>query len=378
MLKTLRIVVFLLLVTTLGFFFAITLKESIFPYVSSLSRRKILNESIMLMNNIFSPINRWSNMTNVLSTKPSRVQEKMLLETLNSSSSTRLNNAFVSPSEVLKEGDGIIFLETTDRMQPSSLVLCAIESAARVYKNQPVAIFMKGLNNTNIEEMVKRHFPVLTSLRNIYFFPLRFEEVFADTPLHSWYQKINSQQQSFWTHVSSDACRLALIWKYGGIYMDTDFISIQTIPYKDFLAAESSQYCSNGIFGFSSHHDFTQICMEDFVKNYDSRIWGQQGPRLFTRILKKFCDLPEFVGSEDVMCGNNTLFNPQRFYPIICPEWKKYYEVWDKLPSFNDSYALHLWNFMNKKKLTMVPGSNTLAEHLYKQYCPFTYNAKFN
>ncbi|CAJ0967842.1 unnamed protein product [Ranitomeya imitator] len=190
--------------------------------------------------------------------------------------------------------------------------------------------------------------------------------------------KIISQQQSFWTHVSSDACRLALIGKYGGIYMDTDFISIQTIPFKDFLAAESSQYTSNGIFGFSPHHDFTQKCLEDFVKNYDSRIWGQQGPRLFTRILKTFCNLPQFVGYEDAICGNNTLLNPHRFYPIICPEWKKYYEVWDKFPSFNDSYSLHLWNFMNKEKLTMVPGSKTLVEHLYKQYCPFTYNATFS
>ncbi|XP_069584042.1 alpha-1,4-N-acetylglucosaminyltransferase-like [Ranitomeya imitator] len=378
MLKILRIALFLLLMIALGFFFGITNNESIFPYVSSLSRRKILNESMTLMNNIFSPFHGWSNITNVLSTKASRVQEKMLLETLNTSSSTRLNITFVSPSEVLKQGDGIIFLETTDRMQPPSLVLCAIESAARVYKDRPVAFFMKGLSSTNIEETVKRHFPVLSSLRNVYFFPLRFEEVFADTPLHTWYQKIISQQQSFWTHVSSDACRLALIGKYGGIYMDTDFISIQTIPFKDFLAAESSQYTSNGIFGFSPHHDFTQKCLEDFVKNYDSRIWGQQGPRLFTRILKTFCNLPQFVGYEDAICGNNTLLNPHRFYPIICPEWKKYYEVWDKFPSFNDSYSLHLWNFMNKEKLTMVPGSKTLVEHLYKQYCPFTYNATFS
>ncbi|KAM4043188.1 alpha-1,4-N-acetylglucosaminyltransferase-like [Anomaloglossus baeobatrachus] len=375
MLKKLRIVVFFLLVTSLGFFFGITTKKSIHLYTSFFSRRNILNESIMLMNNIFNPIHDWSRITNISSTKPSSVHENTLLETIKTLSITTLKTAFVSPSEVLKGGDGIIFLETTDRIQPPALVLCAIESAARVYKNRPVVFFMKGLSNTNKEEMVKRHFSALSSLRNIHFFPLKFEEVFADTPLHSWYQKINQQQQSFWTHVSSDAYRLALIWRHGGIYMDTDFISLKAIPKKDFLAAESSQYSSNGIFGFSSRHDFTQKCMEDFVQNYDSRIWGQQGPRLFTRILKKFCDLPDFVGSEDAMCGNNTLFNPQRFYPIICPEWKKYYQIWEKLPSFNNSYALHLWNFMNKEKLTMVPGSNTLAEFLYKEHCPSTYSA---
>ncbi|KAM4040714.1 alpha-1,4-N-acetylglucosaminyltransferase-like isoform 1-T2 [Anomaloglossus baeobatrachus] len=375
MLKSWRIVVFFVLMITLGFFFGLAHKKNIFPYMSYISRTKILNDSIMIVNKIFNPIHGWSNITDIFNNKLSSVQENMLLETINTSSKTMLNISFVSPSEVLKGGDGIIFLETTDRMQPPTLILCAIESAARVYKNRPVAFFMKGLSNTNKEEMVKRHFSALSSLRNVHFFPLKFEEVFADTPLHSWYQKIDPQQQSFWTHVSSDACRIALIWRHGGIYMDTDIISIDAIPKKDFLAAESSQYSSNGVFGFSPHHDFTQKCIVDFVQNYDSRIWGQQGPRLFTRILKRSCHLPEFAGFEDGMCGNYTLFNPKRFYPIPGSDWKKYYEVWEKLPSFNNSYALHLWNFVNKQKLTMVPGSNTLLEFLYKEHCPSTYSA---
>ncbi|XP_044146932.1 alpha-1,4-N-acetylglucosaminyltransferase-like [Bufo gargarizans] len=290
-------------------------------------------------------------------------------------SSTTEINVLRSPAEVLKEGDAIIFLETSDRLKLPSLVLCAVESAARVYINQPVAFFLKGLNNTNTEEMVKRHFSMLSHLRNIYFFPLILEEVFTDTPFHSWYKKINPQQEKHWLHVSADACRLALVWKHGGIYMDTDIISLRTLPSLDFLAAQSSGYSSNGIFRFSSHHNFTQKCMEDFVQNYNSKIWGYQGPRLFTHILKKFCDLPNFNSTEDVMCGNITFFNPKRFYPIPYPSWRQYYQVWNKLPTFNDSYALHLWNFMNDKNIKMVPGSNMLAEHLYKGYCPSTYGA---
>ncbi|XP_056419505.1 alpha-1,4-N-acetylglucosaminyltransferase-like [Hyla sarda] len=284
----------------------------------------------------------------------------------------------ITPSEVLKKGDGIIFLETSDRLQPPPLVLCALESAARVYKDRPVAFFMKGLNDTNIEKMVKKHFSVLSTLKNIYFFPLRFEEVFTGTPLHSWYIKLDVQKQNFWLHVSADGCRLALIWTYGGIYMDTDFITMRPIPIQNFLSSEHPQQSSNGIFGFSSHHNFTQECLEDFVQKYDSSLWGQQGPRLFTRILKTFCDIPVFNGTDDVTCANITLFNPQRFYPISYPAWRQYYQVWDKLTTFSDSYGLHLWNYMNSEKLTMVPGSNTLAEHLYKEYCPSIYAAILN
>ncbi|XP_077147408.1 alpha-1,4-N-acetylglucosaminyltransferase-like [Ranitomeya variabilis] len=373
MLQSLRFIVLLLILITISFFYGITYKENILPFIFSISGERILNGSSLLVDNMDNPFHGWSNITTVPSTIESSFQEKMLFGTSNPPSTTTFNVSPRSPSEILKEGDGIIFLESTDQMQPPSLVLCAIESAARVYKNRPVAFFMKGLNNTNIDKTVKRNFPALSSLSNVYFFPLSMEDILTDTPLHSWYQKIDPQKQSYWTHVSADACRLALIWKHGGIYLDTDVISIRTIPIKDFLAAQSSQFSSNGIFGFSSHHVFTQTCMVDFVKNYDSTIWGNQGPHLFTEVLKKVCEIPKFIDTEDVMCGNITFFNPKRFYPIPYPAWRKYFQIWDRLSTFNDSFALHLWNFMNKEKLSVAPGSNTLAEYLYKEYCPSTY-----
>ncbi|XP_071999541.1 alpha-1,4-N-acetylglucosaminyltransferase-like isoform X2 [Engystomops pustulosus] len=344
MLKAIKIAAFLLMMTTFGFYYGI-------PYTILNSVGKHLNgfTSFILKSETCNPVNGWIN--------------------------TTVTPAPRTPSEVLKEGNGIIFLESTDRMKLPPLVLCAAESAARVYKDRPVAFFMKGLNETNNEEIVKKHFPMLSSLRNIYFFPMNLKELFTGTPLDDWFSKINIQQQSYWTHVSSDGCRLVLVWKYGGIYLDTDVISIRTIPKQNFLAAEHAQSSSNGVFGFSPRHNFTQKCMEGFVKNYNSHAWGNQGPVLFTRVIKTFCDLPKFNENNETLCANITIFKPNRFYPISYPGWKSYYEVWKKLPTFDDSYGLHLWNYMNNGKVKMVPGSNVLAEHLYKTYCPSTYDA---
>ncbi|XP_075194840.1 alpha-1,4-N-acetylglucosaminyltransferase-like [Anomaloglossus baeobatrachus] len=361
MLKILRVVGLLLLVQSIGIFYAINRKKNISPYMSLFSQAIILNkfDSFLHMSRGPIPLHGWSNKTEQ--------------ETVNTPSST-IN--LRSPSEVLKHGDGIIFLETSDRMQPPALVLCAIESAARVYKNRPVVFFMKGLNGTNTEGTVRRHFSVLSSLRNVYFFPLIFEEVYADTPLLYWYQKIDPKKQPFWNSNSSNGCRLALIWKHGGIYLDTDVISKRAIPSKDFLAAQDYKSSGSSVFGFSGHHYFTLKCMEDFVQKYNGRIWGRQGPSLFTRNLKTFCDLPKFNRAEDVICGNITYFNRQHFYPISFSSWREYYKVWDKMPTFNDSYGFHLWNYMNSdERVTMIPGSNTLVEHLYKEYCPSIYNA---
>lgn len=99
-----------------------------------------------------------------------------------------------SANTILREGNGILFMETTDRMNPPSLVLCAIESAARVYPDRPVAFFMKGLEDITTEEDEKRarqQFPTLSSYNNVYLFPLRMCTLFNNTPLKPWFDKVN-------------------------------------------------------------------------------------------------------------------------------------------------------------------------------------------
>ncbi|XP_063296767.1 alpha-1,4-N-acetylglucosaminyltransferase-like [Pelobates fuscus] len=279
----------------------------------------------------------------------------------------------VNPSDILSQGNGIIFIETGNRTS-SSLALCAIESAARVYHDRPIAFFknrFSEINSVNDKDSAERR--ILSSFPNVYIFHLNLEEAFKDTPLLPWYQRINHARESYWPYISSDGCRLALMWKHGGIYMDSDIISMRPIPEKNFLAAQSSQFSGNCIYGLTPQHNFTWSAMENFVKNYNGAIWGHQGPQLFTRVLKKFCDIPKFTTIEDVNCGNISFLHPQRFSPISYPNWRRYFETWDKFPTFNDSYALHLWNKMNAKHMTMVPGSNTLVEHIYTQHCPTMY-----
>ncbi|XP_054839786.1 alpha-1,4-N-acetylglucosaminyltransferase [Eublepharis macularius] len=286
-----------------------------------------------------------------------------------------ISKTFLTQKEVMTQGRKIIFLETTDRLQPPPLVLCSVESAARIYLDRPIVFFMKGLDNNTLVD-VKSSCPALSAIsamKNVFIFPLKMDILFQDTPLHPWYLKVNTTQEKYWVYISSDASRLAMIWKYGGIYMDTDVISIRPIPVTNFLAAQSSQFSSNGIFGFHQHNWFLWDCMKNFVENYNGDIWGNQGPYLMTRMLEGLCNLTNFHKIEDKRCHNISFLHPQRFYPISYQQWKKYYEVWDSMPDFNDSYALHLWNFMNHERKNMTIGSNTLVENIYKKYCPTTY-----
>nr|XP_020724958.1 alpha-1,4-N-acetylglucosaminyltransferase isoform X2 [Odocoileus virginianus texanus] len=197
---------------------------------------------------------------------------------------------------LLGRGRIIVFLETSERMEPTPLVSCAVESAAKVYPEQPVLLLMKGLNNSMQlpPNSTSAALSLLSAIDNVFLFPLDMKSLFEDTPLFSWYTQINSSTERFWLHISSDASRLAFIWKYGGVYMDTDVISIRPIPEDNFLAAQKSQFSSNGVFGFLPHHPFLWECMENFVENYNPNIWGHQGPELMTRLLRVWCKLRDF------------------------------------------------------------------------------------
>ncbi|XP_074860454.1 alpha-1,4-N-acetylglucosaminyltransferase-like [Carettochelys insculpta] len=282
---------------------------------------------------------------------------------------------FLREEDVMSQSRSIIFVETTDRLEPPHLVSCSVESAARIYQDRPVVFLMQGLKNNAWLDSNSAYpaFSLLSAMENVYIIPLQMDALFQETPLLPWYRKINARQEEYWVHVSSDASRLALVWKYGGIYLDTDVISTRPIPVTNFLAAQASRESSNGVFGFPQRHWFIWGCMEDFVQNYNGAVWGNQGPVLMTRRLQALCNLTNFHDVEDLSCRNISFLHPQRFYPIPYPAWRRYYEVWETSPVFNNSYALHLWNFMNKDHETVVAGSNTLVENLYKMYCPTTY-----
>ncbi|KAJ1088993.1 hypothetical protein NDU88_002147, partial [Pleurodeles waltl] len=85
---------------------------------------------------------------------------------------------------------GIFFVETSERMVLPSLAACSIESAARTYPNRPVYFLMKGLSeDTSIQlKSDYRVISLLSSMKNVHILPLRFEALFQDTPLQSWYQ----------------------------------------------------------------------------------------------------------------------------------------------------------------------------------------------
>ncbi|XP_055501293.1 alpha-1,4-N-acetylglucosaminyltransferase-like, partial [Leucoraja erinacea] len=190
--------------------------------------------------------------------------------------------------------------------------------------------------------------------------------------------QVNPEKEKFWTHVLADGCRLALLWKFGGIYLDTDIISLRSMPFANFTCQEQAGIFNNAALGFPhKHHPFIWNCMEGFVVNIIEHVWVQQGPQMITRVLKKWCqidNLTAFMGTE---CNGISLWITSRFYPIPYSGWEKYCIAWkkeDREQTFLATYGIHVWNFMNSsKKRNLVAGNGSLLEYDFQMYCPTSY-----
>ena len=91
----------------------------------------------------------------------------------------------------------------------------------------------------------------------------------------------------------SDYLRLWILYKEGGIYMDTDVQTLkkfdELLSYNAFLGYEANNYVGTGIIGAEKHSESIKKIM-DF---YDADIWKvnyYNNPIIFSNVIKKYPD----------------------------------------------------------------------------------------
>jgi hypothetical protein len=142
--------------------------------------------------------------------------EMVISNTKNSSSLKQIT----SPAKLSNQSLNIFFVESNFEskwLRPRQL--CAIESAA--VHNPYANVFVVSLNAKLRDNKLLREY------NNIKWMPIKTEEAFADTPLWLWWRSKKVMTSPFKTAHLSDALRLALLWKYGGIYSDLDTIAVK-------------------------------------------------------------------------------------------------------------------------------------------------------
>ncbi|XP_048157338.1 lactosylceramide 4-alpha-galactosyltransferase-like [Corvus hawaiiensis] len=267
----------------------------------------------------------------------------------------------------------VFFVETSEQTTPSYLFSCSVESAARAHPGSRVTVLMKGMAKGNTSLPKHWAFSLLSCFPNVEIQPLDLTELFSGTPLAQWYLQPQRYQEPHFLAVLSDACRIVLMWKFGGIYLDTDFIVLKNLQnLTNALGIQGDDVLNGAFLSFKPKHEFMELCMQDFVQNYNGWVWGRQGPELLTRVFKKWCSLRTI---KSMSCKGVSALAPEAVYPIPWQNWKKLFEAVSDLELhklLEHSYAVHIWNKLSHGTKLEIPSQALLAQ-LYSQFCPATY-----
>lgn len=209
-----------------------------------------------------------------------------------------------------------------------------------------------------------------------------FDYIFKNTMAEVWFdrlkkRKINPGEISLGQNLSN-LLRLALLYKYGGIYMDTDFVVLKSFSgLRNAIGAQTIDLetgnwsrLNNAVMIFDKHHPLLLKFIEEFARTFNGNKWGHNGPYLVSRVVSRVNGSPGF---------NFTVLPPPAFYPVD----------WSRIPSFFrgprdrshfkwlagklrhvrlQSFAVHLWN-RHSSGLKIQKGS--IMDHLVSDFCVF-------
>ena len=192
------------------------------------------------------------------------------------------------------------------------------------------------------------------------------------TPAEAWYQGIDKWKNGeyFFSHIT-EIIRLATLWKYGGVYLDTDVVVMRELDnLQNAVGTEladergEAKVLNGAVLAFRKGSTFIHECMVEFNTTYRIDSWGWNGPQLVTRVAARFPQGPELQ-----------ILPTIGFYPIHWAKVKKYFTdedpadqhaVWERMK--RETYLFHYWNKITVK---LVPPPGSLMYKVLNNYCLF-------
>ncbi|KAL2341921.1 hypothetical protein Fmac_009861 [Flemingia macrophylla] len=206
-----------------------------------------------------------------------------------------------------------------------------------------------------------------------------FGYIFKDTHAEAWFNRlkegnVNPGEVSLGQNLSN-LLRLALLYKFGGAYIDADVMVLKsfsklrnTIGAQNFDALTGKwSRLNNAVLIFDKKHPLLFKFIEEFALTFDGNKWGHNGPYLISRVVARVSGRPGF---------NFTVLPPSAFYPV---DWRGIRSLFrDQVRSKwlvkkmdqirKESLAVHLWN-RHSRKLKVVKGS--IVDTIISSCCIF-------
>ncbi|KAG7017233.1 Lactosylceramide 4-alpha-galactosyltransferase, partial [Cucurbita argyrosperma subsp. argyrosperma] len=258
--------------------------------------------------------------------------------------------------------------------------LMAVESVFKSHPRGCLTILSRTLDSERGCQILK---PLLDHGFKIQAITPDLPSLFKNTPVEAWFDELKRGKkdpgQIPLAQNLSNLMRLAVLYKYGGVYIDTDFIVLKSfIGLKNSIGAQSIDPVSknwrilnNAVLIFDKNHPLLEKFMEDFASNFDGSRWGYNGPFLVSRVMSKVTGATARPGF------NVTVLPPAAFYPV---DWTKIGELfkkpenqaaasWAKAKQAQinkEAYGIHLWNKQSKTHITQ---KGSVIERLFSDHC---------
>ncbi|KAG2690816.1 hypothetical protein I3843_09G203600 [Carya illinoinensis] len=201
-----------------------------------------------------------------------------------------------------------------------------------------------------------------------------------NTPAKAWFKGIRRAEKDPGeiplAQNLSNLLRLAVLYKYGGVYMDTDFIVLKPLTgLKNSIGAQSMDMESkkwnrlnNAFLAFDMNHPLLFKFMQEFAYTFDGNKWGHNGPYLVSRVVGRVRRRPGY---------NFTVLPSKAFYPVDWLRISGLFQApknqanskWVKaklLQLSGETYGVHLWN-RQTNRLAIEEGS--VMESLISNHC---------
>ncbi|CAN6219270.1 unnamed protein product [Urochloa humidicola] len=247
-----------------------------------------------------------------------------------------------------------------------------LESLLKQHPDACVVMLSETLELESFWEFVKEGYKVAVAVPDL-------DELLESTPTQEfasvWYEW---RQTKYYPLHYSELVRLAALYKYGGIYLDSDVIVLKpltslhnTIGAAYHVPGNSSY--SGAVLAFEKQSPLLLECLKEFYSTYDDTLLQWNGAELMTRVIRNLSSR----ANEDIEHLDAKLEPCATFYPISSADIVRYFSEPDNMVEkahhdatfariVNDSTTFHFWNGITS---TLVPESNSLVEKILNRYC---------
>jgi hypothetical protein len=220
-------------------------------------------------------------------------------------------------------------------------------------------------------------------------------ELFHNTPLDAWWQSgVVFKSKYLLAHIS-DAARLALVWKYGGVYSDLDTITLKSFERLSkrngvgYIFENNADSVGNGVLVFEKkQHEFVREVMDEFVRAYNPYVWGANGPSMILKAIKAYCHVAnvlELVVDEKKNSSSSSqhpcdmrVFPEDYFYPFryIDGEFEALFRGGEeggvRFGKLKNAYSVHYYGFKSRD-MRVDPRANSFFAYLAACNCEQTF-----